>query len=103
MASFPNFLTHTCTIAGEAGKITAVSVFRFISVKPSGNGLEVKLRGKPGESVPLLFASTTSDVAVGSGNKQGEDEAPVAESRLKCSQVATTIGPDGTAVAHFAP
>lgn len=88
MASFPHFLTHTCTTAGEAGKITAVSVFRFISVKPSGKGLEVKLRGKPGESVPLLFASTTSDVA---------------ESRLKCSQVATTIGPDGTAVAHFAP
>ena len=103
MASFPHFLTHTCTTAGEAGKITAVSVFRFISVEPSGKGLEVKLRGKPGESVPLLFASTTSDVAFGDPNKQGEDEGLLAEPALKCSQVTTTIGPDGTGVAQFAP
>lgn len=85
------------------GKVTAVSVFRFTAVEPSGKGLEVKLRGKPGEAVHLLFASTTSNVAFDGTNKQGKDEGLDAESALKCSQVAATIGPDGTGVAHFAP
>jgi hypothetical protein len=49
----------------------------------------VKLRGKPGESVPLLFASATGLTAVSHG------------SALKCSLVTATISSDGTGVAHF--
>lgn len=78
-------------------------MFRFISVEPSGKGLEVKLRGKPRELVTLLFASTTSVETFAGAIEQGEGEALAAKSALKCSQVAAKIGPDGTGVAHFAP
>jgi len=74
-------------LLGEAGKIAAVSTYRFASIMPgpSGKGVAAELRGKPGEVVPLMFAS-------------GSAAAPA----LKCTVVPTTIGPDGTAVAHFA-
>lgn len=68
-------------LLGEAGKVTAVSVFRFASVSPAANGLELHLRGVPGETVPLLFAKRKSG-----GNDFG------------CVQQVTTIGADGTAV-----
>lgn len=71
-------------LLGEAGKVTAVSAYRFSSVTPTstataagGDGITVGLRGKPGEVVELMFA-------VGG----------------HCVAKPTTIGADGTAVAH---
>ena len=83
-------------LLGEAGKVTAVSVFRFASVAPAaaaaddtngGGGLEVHLRGVPGESVQLLFAKRGAARGGGAG---GDSFACVAQT--------TTIGADGTAV-----
>ena len=89
--------------SGEAGKVTAVSVFRFISVAPgpSGKGLEVKLRGHPRESVPLLFASASSGESIADAFTGHESEYAPARYALKCSVVIATIGADGTGVAHF--
>ena len=46
------------TMLGEAGKVTAVSAYRFAFVRAAGGaaGLEVGLRGAPGETIDLLFA-----------------------------------------------
>ena len=71
-------------LLGEAGKVTAVSSFRFSSVGASttgtatgaGSGIAVGLRGKAGEVVALMFS-------VGG----------------KCVDTAATIGADGTATA----
>ena len=83
---------------GEAGKVTAVSVYRFASVEPgpSGKGIAVKLRGKPGEHVPLLFASKAAAAGAEGAGGGGEEGA------MKCTMVATTIGSDGMGLAHFA-
>jgi len=74
-----------------------------MSVEPSGQGLKVKLRGKPGETVPLLFASATSYETFEGSIKQGDGEGLVAASALKCSLLTAKIGTDGTGVTHFAP
>eukprot|EP01052_Picozoa_sp_SAG31_P033108 SAG31_NODE_3702_length_3974_cov_13.982452_2_plen_254_part_00 len=43
-------------LLGEAGKITAVSTYRFVAVVPKDDGISTTIRGKPGENVTLLFA-----------------------------------------------
>jgi hypothetical protein len=88
-------------LLGEAGKIAAVSTYRFASIAPgpSGKGVVAELRGKPGEVVPLMFAGSAAAAAADSSSSGGE----VAVAALKCTVVPTTIGLDGTAVAHFPP
>ncbi len=83
-------------LLGEAGKIAAVSTYRFASIMPgpSGKGVTAELRGKPGEVVPLMFALGPAATAAESN---GEDVVAA----LKCTVVPTTIGQDGTALAHF--
>ena len=74
-------------LLGEAGKVASVSAYRFVSVAAAGaKGMTVSLRGKPGEFVPLLFASSG-----------GDDDA----AGMKCTLVPVKIGADGTASAHF--
>ena len=84
-------------LLGEAGKVTSVSAYRFASVRPVAaagkKGVVVELRGKPGEKVPLLFASAAS------GGAEGGSDAVAAA--YKCTLVAATIGADGTATAAF--
>lgn len=63
-------------LLGEAGKVTAVSTYRFAAVEPSASGLTAHLRGKAGEVIKLLFA------------KDG-----------KCVAQTAIIGADGTGVA----
>jgi hypothetical protein len=83
-------LVNGAALLGEAGKVTAVSAYRFSSVMPTrttttsiggagggGGGITVGLRGKPGEIVELMFAVDG-----------------------QCVAKPTTIGSDGTAVAH---
>ena len=62
----------------EAGKIIAVSAYRFASVsaKQGGGGLTVELRGKPEEVVELLSSAAAGDAI---------------------KQQNATIGADGTA------
>ena len=63
-------------LLGEAGKVTAVSTYRFAAEEPSASGLTAHLRGKAGEVIKLLFA------------KDG-----------KCVAQTAFIGADGTGVA----
>jgi hypothetical protein len=70
-------------LLGEAGKVTAVSVFRFASVASSASsssGLTVTVRGAPGEAVELMFA------------QKGAGGAFV------CVAKQAVVGADGTAV-----
>ena len=55
-------LLNGLALLGEAGKVTAVSSYRFasISVDNSTSGLSVDLRGGPGELVTLLWAQNPS-------------------------------------------
>ena len=82
-------------LLGEAGKVTSVSTYRFSSVaaasqgEGSRQGLTVAMRGKPGEAVGLLFASTSS---VGVASEL---------SSYTCSLVKAVIGADGTGTATF--
>jgi len=69
-------------LLGEAGKVSAMSTYRFASVEVASSSLTVALRGKPGEKVGLLFA------------------APVAGG-FKCVEQVQVIGSDGTATASF--
>lgn len=84
----------TTALLGEAGKITAVSSYRFSSVVPGSGGVAVGLRGKSGEVVTLL-------VAVKSG--RGTEASPlllrqsVGAVAYTCSARVVTIGADGTA------
>ena len=72
-------------LLGKAGKITAVSTFRFAAVVPdSAGGLTVSLRGKPGELVSLLVAT-----------------ASTADGTFTCAVKPATIGPAGTASVHL--
>ena len=99
--SSANVLASNAHTTGEAGKVAAVSVYRFASVDPapSGKGIVVRLRGKPGESVPLLFASEEKSVDHATAADESEDVGT--ELALKCSLVTATIAPDGTGVDHF--
>lgn len=73
-------------LLGEAGKITAVSAYRFASVRPGtgGTGIDVKIRGLSKENVTLLFATRTST------------SAP-----FICKSQNVLVGPDGTAFTTF--
>ena len=82
-------------LLGEAGKVTAVSVFRFASVDDAaGGGLHVKLRGAPKEVVSILFAKKQAGGDARGGRGGG----------FVCVAKKVTIGADGTAeVASRAP
>ena len=68
-------------LLGEAGKVAAVSTYRFASVAAaSGGGVAISLRGAPSEVVTLLFADAAS---------------------LACASLDVTIGDDGTATAQY--
>ena len=70
-------------LLGEAGKIAAVSTYRFASVSAApGGGIHVVLRGKPQEKVTLLFATR-------GGNSFG------------CKSRQAVIGADGKATVEF--
>ena len=67
-----------------AGKVTAVSVFRFAKVTASASGhLSVTVRGAPSESVELLFAKKASG-----------------GSKFSCTAKTVVVGADGTAVVN---
>ena len=70
-------------LLGEAGKIAAVSTYRFRSVSGTAAGITADLRGKGGEAVTLLVATRS-----GSG--------------FACSAKTVAIGADGTATAKIA-
>ena len=70
-------------LLGEAGKIVAVSTYRFRSVSGTTAGITADLRGKGGEAVTLLVATRS-----GSG--------------FACSAKMVAIGADGTATAKIA-
>jgi hypothetical protein len=72
-------------LLGEAGKVTSVSSYRFsaVVIGAGGKGVQVKLRGKPGEQVTLLFA--TGDSSAG----------------YKCNAVHSTIDADGSGSVAF--
>ena len=72
-------------LLGEAGKVTAVSTYRFASVTvgSSSSKLTVGLRGKAGESVLLLFAVQS------------------ASSDYTCVSKTAIVGPDGTGAFEF--
>jgi len=68
-------------LLGEAGKVAAMSTYRFSSVVVSSDGaITTHLRGKPGEDVKLLFARLSGQ-------------------QWECVPMPTEIGPDGTATA----
>lgn len=69
-------------LLGEAGKITAISTYRFKLIDVTAAGIEATLRGKPGEIVTLMVATKSA-----SGNS------------YSCSGKPITIGLDGTASA----
>lgn len=71
-------------LLGEAGKVTAVSAYRFASVSSGSGGIVVSMRGKPGELVTLLFATRSGP------------SGPFA-----CKSRVTTIGAGGTASMSF--
>lgn len=72
-------------LLGEQGKIAAVSTYRFAYVQAgTQGGIEVSLRGKPGEKVSLLFATRACE------------SGPFA-----CKSHQGTIGGDGTATVEF--
>jgi hypothetical protein len=70
-------------LLGEAGKVTAVSEYRFAYVHRNDGKLQAGLRGKPGEVVTLLFAK----------------QASASDGRFICVAKPTMIGADGTATA----
>ena len=73
-------------LLGEAGKISAVSTYRFASVSSaSAGGIVANLRGKPGEKVTLLFATRTGT-----------------SGPFTCKNQPVAIGTDGTAKVSFA-
>ena len=76
-------------LLGEAGKVTAVSTYRFASVHPvaGGGGVAVSIRGKPGEVVTLLFATGGGRVADGGS--------------MACKSVDVTVGKDGAGAVNF--
>jgi hypothetical protein len=67
-------------LLGEGGKVAAVSTFRFASVAAKGAGVEVAVRGAPGEVVALMFARAGA-----------------------CEDARATVGADGTASVAFPP
>ena len=69
-------------LLGEAAKITAVSSYRFSSVRADASGIVADLRGKSGEVVTLLVATKSGGA-------------------LTCSTQMVTIGAGGTAVANI--
>jgi hypothetical protein len=72
-------------LLGEAGKIAAVSTYRFASVGAAGSGgIVAALRGKPSEAVTLLFATRTGT-----------------SGPFTCKSQGVAIGADGTASATF--
>ena len=75
-------VTSKATLLGEAGKVAAVSTYRFASVAADGDDVKVGLRGDPGEAVTLLFATP-------------------ADAGFACAPLVATIGADGTATATF--
>ena len=81
-------------LLGEQGKVAAISTYRFSSVAAGagGDGIVVRLRGKPAEVVTLLFATRQS---VSSTSRDGGG-GPFA-----CTSVAATIKADGTASVAF--
>ena len=70
-------------LLGEAGKIAAVSTYRFKSIAATTAGIAAELRGKSGEVVNLMVATK------GAGG--GDSDS------YTCSSKAVTIGADGTA------
>ena len=69
-------------LLGEAGKVAAVSTYRFVKVEVSeGAGLRVTMRGKPAEMVSLLFARGDANVG------------------YSCASETAVIGPEGVGVA----
>jgi hypothetical protein len=79
--------TGGVALLGEAGKVTAVSEYRFEYVHSQEGKLQVGLRGKPGEVVTLLFA------------KQASASASSPAGGFTCVAKPTVIGADGTATA----
>jgi hypothetical protein len=72
-------------LLGEAGKIAAVSTYRFTSVYAAASGgIVTALRGKPSELITLLFATR-----------------PDTSGTFACKSQNVTIGADGTASATF--
>lgn len=71
-------------LLGEAGKVTAVSAYRFAKVSMVGQTLHTILRGQDKEKVPLLFAKSVG-----------------CHGDWKVSSVTATIGADGTGTATF--
>jgi hypothetical protein len=74
-------------LLGEAGKVAAVSTYRFerAAPAPAGGGVELSLRGGPGEIVPLLFAVENGEATESFG----------------CVAVNASLGSDGTASISF--
>ena len=91
----PTFGARAFALLGEAGKVAAISTYRFASVElaADGSSLEVALRGKPGEEVTLLFAVA--------GMAPGHDGGGATTSSYTCHAVNTTIGSDGTGAVSF--
>lgn len=74
-------------VLGEAGKVTAVSAYRFASVSAASKStskLDVVLRGGPGEKVSLLFA-----------------ESPKCQDDWVTKVITATVGNDGTVHATY--
>jgi hypothetical protein len=71
------------SLLGEAGKVTAVSTYRFSSIVESAGRIDVALRGAPNETVHLRFAHK---------NKNGN---------WTCVAKAASIGPGGAGTASF--
>ena len=99
-------------LLGEAAKVAAVSSYRFVSVEQQPATLSVTVRGAPGETVELLFASggdgdgdADADAdgdGDGDGGPAGRPRPPRA-SAWHCSPVNATVGPTGTATVRFPP
>tara|TARA_B110000208_G_scaffold99672_1_gene124410 strand:- start:239 stop:1927 length:1689 start_codon:yes stop_codon:yes gene_type:complete len=70
-------------LLGEAGKVTSISTYRFSSVNVAADGVHVKLRGKSGEAITLLYAQAST----------------AASSDYACASTKIAIGTDGTATA----
>ena len=92
----PVFGKRALALLGEVGKIAAVSTYRFSSVAlaADGNSLQVALRGKPGETVSLLFAV----LSMGGG---GGDTEGASFGGYKCHALNATIGASGVGAVDF--
>jgi hypothetical protein len=75
------------TLLGEAGKVTAISAYRFASVNLFGKQLRVVIRGGSGERVPVMFGHNRGCVA--------------GDAHWATSLVRVTIESNGTANATF--